>query len=88
MRVGAGLIRDHVAVFHVGHQARDEGKETLGLRRKSVLPAGGKMADPGYTHTIDDVVGAVAVVPVKVQNADAFGLAASNAEPWQRPLGH
>ena len=69
--VGSGLVEDEVATAHRLHHSRQTGEEAGRLAGRVVLGACGEVADPTPgTDLLDDVIGAVSLVHVAVEDAD------------------
>lgn len=72
VRIGAGLIEQHVAPFEGGHVGLETPEESLRLARIAVVLAVGDVLDPrARAELLDDLVGAVAVVHVGIEDANA-----------------
>ena len=70
--IGAGLIKDHVAVAHRPHDARKVGEEPLDVARVLVLRASREVMHGAVrTSSVEDGVGAVAIVHVAVEDTDS-----------------
>ncbi len=71
MRIGAGLIQQHVAVGKALHDGGNRREETLSLVGPFPIGGGGIMFDPVEFEFPHDVRGAVAVMLVEIQDAHA-----------------
>ena len=70
-------VQDHIAIFHTGRQVWNSRQEATSLRRQMKMLPGREVLDPVDAKVTDDVVRCVALVLVKIQNADTFDLTVS-----------
>ncbi len=73
VRVGACLVEHHVAVREAFENRSEVTKELGSLLRVLVLPPGAEVVNPGARgQVVDDVVSAIAVMVVAVEDPDAL----------------
>lgn len=84
VRVGTGLVQQHIAALELSQHQRQSFQESFRLRGIGVVLTDRAVLNPRLAGPFENVVGAIAVVHVRVEDADAVG----DALGQQHPGGH